>query len=684
MLQPGDLLGPYRIEREIGRGGMAVVYLATHQRLDRPVALKVLHAHLQSNEAFVERFLFEARAAARLDHFNIVRVHDAGHIDGVDYIAMEFVEGESLAEILQRVAGPLPLDFSLSVLKQVAAALDYAHARGIVHRDIKPSNILVRDNGHALLTDFGIARAASHSDQTQTGTIVGTPEYMSPEQATGRVVDGRSDVYSLGVVAFHMLTGRPPFRGENAQAILYAHVHQPLPDPLLINPELPQAIAPVLAVVTAKEPYQRYPTASAFVQALSAATGAMAAPSKTSPVPIEKPALAGPSPWLYAGILFFLLLAALSLTGYFILQSAGQAPPPSAPPQAPSPVVIGGPPTAAPVVVRATDTPTASPTPENAPTPLIAPSATPTATPNRPPRIAYVSDRTGDPQIFLIQSDGDNDIQLTFEGRNEHPFWAADGSLIFFTSDRSGRLALWSMRPDGSEQTELLSADGAIAYSLSPNGQHVAFARLQDEQFDIFLDSRPWVSLPGNQTAYVWSPDSQRILFESIEPAPALYLIGVDETTPRPLTDASYSSWNPTWAPDSRRFAFASTLDGNAGIYRGSLDAPTPLRMTPLDVWSQAPSWSPDAQFIAHIRGEEGDVWGLYLINADGGERFRLFGPVFSEAPAVWSNDGQHLAFIMMDGDRELAVIRRDGSGFRQLTSNRAAEWDPAWEPHGR
>ena len=327
MLQPGDLLGPYRIEREIGRGGMAVVFLATHQRLDRPVALKVLYEHLQQNEAFVERFLFEARAAARLDHFNIVRVHDAGRIDGVDYIAMEYVEGESLAEILQRVRGPLPLDFTLSALRQVATALDYAHARGIVHRDVKPSNILVRDNGHVLLTDFGIARAASLSAATQTETVLGTPEYMSPEQATGQQVDGRSDVYSLGVVAFHMLTGRPPYRGESAQAILHAHIHQPLPDPLLINPALSRPVAAALVAATEKDPQRRYPTASAFVQALAAA---LASPSTAISTPVATDS-SGPSVWLYVGILFFLLLAAVSFTGYFILQSAARpAPPPHA------------------------------------------------------------------------------------------------------------------------------------------------------------------------------------------------------------------------------------------------------------------------------------------------------------------------------------------------------------------
>lgn len=327
MLRPGDLLGPYRIDRELGRGGAAIVYLAYHQRLERPVALKVLYEHLQNDAGFAERFLFEARAAARLNHPNIVAIHDAGQIDGVDYIAMEYVEGESVAEILRRVAGPLPLDFTLSVINQVAVALDYAHQRGVVHRDIKPSNILVRANGHALLTDFGIARAASLTTATLTGAILGTPEYMSPEQAENRLLDGRSDVYSLAIVADTMLTGRPPFHAETPQATLYAQVHQPLPDPRLANPALAPTLVTVLQAGAAKAADRRYPTATAFAQALS---GPAATPPPSPPTPPPRaPAPVQPGSsnlWLYILIGFFLGLAALALTAWALVSLTTQAP----------------------------------------------------------------------------------------------------------------------------------------------------------------------------------------------------------------------------------------------------------------------------------------------------------------------------------------------------------------------
>lgn len=693
MLRPGDILGPYRIEREIGRGGAAIVYLAYHLRLERPVALKVLYEQLRGDAGFVERFLFEARAAARLDHPNIVAVYDAGAIDGVDYIAEEYVEGESLADILRRVAGPvpaasmpagpLPLDFAVSVITQVAAALDYAHQRGIIHRDIKPSNILVRSNGHALLTDFGIARAASMMTGTQTGTVLGTPEYMSPEQAQGRPIDGRSDIYSLAIVAFHMLTGRPPFRGETPQATLYAHVHQTLPDPRSFNPALTPAQAVVLQAAAAKTPDRRYPTATAFAQALATpvfATSATtsASPAAARPQPAAAPPHSGSGFWLWAILGFLVGLAVFSFAAWVLLRPAA-APAPSPAPA--TTVTVGLVSTVkAPIAGGVLATVTPSATAGTTATITSTPSLTPAPLPAGPPAIAYVSDRTGSPQIFLVSSDGSADVQLTNTGRNEHPFWARDGSLVFFTSDRSGQMALWSMRADGSEQTQLFSAPGAVSYSISPDGQHVAYARPGANGYDLFLDGAEWISAQGDQTRYVWAPDSRRIAFENDGDPRVIYLADVGVTQPVAVTADTTKSWNPSWAPDSQQLALASTVDGNAGIYSASV-ASGLVRLTPLDVWSQAPAWSPDGGAIAYVGGESDKTWSLYLMQANGGGGVRLHGPVYPEAPAVWSSTGDRLALLVDDGDRELAVIRGDGSDFRLLTNNSANDWDPAWEP---
>ncbi len=682
MLRPGDILGPYRIERELGRGGAAIVYLAWHQRLERPVALKVLYEHLRGDTDFVERFLFEARAAARLNHPNIITVHDAGHIDGIDYIAMAYVDGETLADILRRVPGPLPTDFVLSVVGQVAAALDYAHQRGIVHRDIKPSNILVQENGHVLLTDFGIAHAARFAGQiTQTGMVLGTPEYMSPEQAAGLAVDGRSDVYSLGIVAYHLLTGQPPFRGETPQATLYAHIHQPLPDPRHLNPALPPAISTVLAMVTAKAPERRYPTATAFAQALALALTAAPEPATAVLSPAggatRPPGPPGPSPvaaaplWPYVLLGFLLGLAALAFVAWALLRAQPEA---TLAPTRPPTVVVGG--------ILATVTPTpivVLPTPTATPTPTVTP------TPEwRAAYILYVSDRTGNPQIYRIGSDGSDDRPLTFEGRNDRPFWSADGQRIFFHSDRGGRLALWSMRPDGHEQTPVFEATDAVAYSLSPDGRHRVYARRQEDGYELYLDGLPWLRIPGEQLAYVWSPDSRFVAFELNRVRKRIAIAAVEAPVFLFETEENANAWNPTWSPDGRRLAFASDRDGNAGIYRLDLGNGDLVRLTPLADWSQVPSWAPDrgdGGAIAHIVGDMDNTWSLFVMQADGSRRARLYNPVFPGTTVTWSAAADRLAFVIADADRELAVIARDGTGFLRLTDNSASDWDPVWEP---
>ncbi len=681
MLSPGDTFGLYRIEREIGRGGMAIVYLAYHQWLDRPVALKVLRSEFQQDQELVARFLVEARSAARLEHPNIVAVYDAGVVDGVHYLAMEYVEGETLADVLARINGPLPIDFAISVTTQVASALDYAHRRGVVHRDVKPSNILVQENGKVLLTDFGIAHAVGLRSPEQKAAVLGTPEYMSPEQAMGRAVDGRSDVYSLGIVVFHMLTGRPPFYGDNHRDILYAHVHQPLPDPRTMNANLPVDIVRVLDRATAKDPDDRYPTAGAFAQALRRV---LLAP-QAEPLVVNQSAPL----WLYVLLGVLLGLAALSLTGWLLLRSSAFGFPPTT--QSPIPGMPSSDEASSqeetpqqPIALLPTETPTATTTPTAtltpSPTATSTPTPTLTPTPAYPPRIAYVSDRTGTPQIYIIQSDGANDTQLTFEGWNEHPFWSPDGSRIYFISDRGQGPALWSMQADGSDQQEVLFVPGSTGYALSPNGEHVAYLQPGPAGIQLFLDGLLWSQFPGQRLSLQWAPDSQNIVLE-IDYAKTVGIMNIASSEVSLLTDPAYASWNPGWSPDGRSVVFASTKDGNAGIYTLSLAQPTFVRLTPLNAWSQAPSWSPDGSLVAHITGEGGGQWGLYVVDPSGNNRFRLFSPVFPEAPAVWSSDSQQLAFLVQDGDDEIAVIRRDGTGFLQLTQNRARDWGPAWEP---
>ncbi|MCX4524471.1 MULTISPECIES: serine/threonine-protein kinase [unclassified Streptomyces] len=282
-----DLLGKriagYQVESEIGRGGMAVVYQAHDLRLDRTVALKLLAPELARNDTFRQRFAFESKAAAAIDHPHIVPVFDAGEADGLLYIAMRYVAGQDLRALLDRT-GPMPVEAAVRIAAQVASALDAAHDHGLVHRDVKPGNVLVAEGTdsehpeHVYLTDFGLTKKSlSLTGFTSVGQFVGTLDYVAPEQIAGKPVDGRCDVYSLGCVVYEMLAGGPPFQREDDMALLWAHQYDPAPPLSSRRPDLPPAADDVLAKALAKSPEDRWGSCLEFTSALRRA-GAGAAP----------------------------------------------------------------------------------------------------------------------------------------------------------------------------------------------------------------------------------------------------------------------------------------------------------------------------------------------------------------------------------------------------------------------
>ncbi|MDN3293224.1 serine/threonine-protein kinase [Streptomyces ficellus] len=287
----GRRIADYRVESELGRGGMAVVYRARDLRLDRAVALKLLAPELARNDTFRRRFAHESRVAAAIDHPHIVPVFEAGETEGVLYIAMRYVAGEDLRALLDR-EGPLPPDKAGRIAAQVASALDAAHAHELVHRDVKPGNILVAPGTdsdhpeHVYLTDFGLTKKSlSLTGFTSVGQFVGTLDYVAPEQISGRPVDGRCDVYSLGCVVFETLAGVPPFRRDDDMALLWAHQYDPPPPLTGDRPGLPAAVDPVLAKALAKAPEERYETCLQFVAELRAALEGDSAAAKPPPAP---------------------------------------------------------------------------------------------------------------------------------------------------------------------------------------------------------------------------------------------------------------------------------------------------------------------------------------------------------------------------------------------------------------
>ena len=298
----GKQLGPYQIVAPLGEGGMAAVFRAYQPGMERYVALKILPRVFADDPAFSARFQREARILAQLQHPHILPVFDFGQAEGYSYIVMPYVPSGTLTDTMQ--GEPLPLPRIRQVVSQVGDALSYAHGRGLVHRDVKPSNVLIDERGNCLLTDFGVARMVESSvNLTATGTVVGTPAYMSPEQGAGREIDTRSDIYSLGIILYELATGRVPYRAETPIAVVFMHVSAPLPMPRSLNPALPEAVERVILKALAKNPDERYQTAEDMVEALKRAIPeATTVKGKAEPRSTAKPPRArwAPSPTLVA------------------------------------------------------------------------------------------------------------------------------------------------------------------------------------------------------------------------------------------------------------------------------------------------------------------------------------------------------------------------------------------------
>ncbi len=388
------LEGRYRVTRTLGVGGMGAVFLAEDLTLEREVAIKVLPPSLADDPSVVIRFEREAKTAARLDHTNIIPIYRVESEGGLHYFVMKYVAGRPLEDVLG-ANRQLPVDETVRILAEAGAALEHAHRKGVVHRDIKPANIMLDQDDRVLLADFGIAKAVQESAElTNAGMTVGTPYYMSPEQALGKAVDGRSDQYSLAVVGYRMLTGAPLFDGDTQVAIIYKHIQDPPPRVSGIRPDVPPGIEATIERALSKNPEARFPSMDAFVRGLQnlperrgdsrayPTPGASSSAAVTTPMPMAPTALvmsgaAAPSAgrgrrWIVPGSL---LVVALGAVAILMLRSA--SPPPEQGPAAPA--QSGG--SAAPPSAGA---PGASPGVIDAVAPTPSPAATVRSEPRRP------------------------------------------------------------------------------------------------------------------------------------------------------------------------------------------------------------------------------------------------------------------------------------------------------------
>jgi hypothetical protein len=323
------LSGRYRLEAKLGSGGMSTVYLARDETLERPVAVKVMHREISEQPDQLERFRQEARAVAKLSHPNVVAVIDAGEDGGYPYIVFEYVKGETLKQRIARV-GALDAQEALAHAIEVARGLSVAHAGNMVHRDIKPQNVLIDEEGRAKLTDFGISRQLERDGMTATGRVLGTTDYVAPEQAMGQAVDQRSDVYSLGVVLYEMLVGQVPFRADSQVGVAMKHVNEDLPDVQRRRPDLSAAAALVVERATAKDPGQRYQRIGEMIDDLSTAleveaaragSASAEATSVLEAVPGPRRRLSSRARWSWATIVALLLVGGAALLAVQLISS---------------------------------------------------------------------------------------------------------------------------------------------------------------------------------------------------------------------------------------------------------------------------------------------------------------------------------------------------------------------------
>jgi len=694
-------LGRYRIVRELGAGSVATVFLAHDVKHDREVALKVLRPELAAALG-TARFLNEVRISARLDHPHILTLIDSGEADRLLYYVLPFVPGESLRHRL-RAEHPLGIDDALSIARQVASALDYAHRSGIVHRDVKPANILLRE-GDAVLTDFGIAvalREAGGGRTLDSGVSSGTPLYMSPEQATGEgAPDVRSDIYSLAAVLYEMLTGEPPHNGPTVQAVL-AKLLSERPTPVrVLRPSVPASIEDAVTRGLATAPTDRFASVAEFALALETGAGDR---------PVSGPrASAAPGAWprrraVLAGLGATIVLG-LGATAGLARFGGGRTPalppnevlqPPATPPVAgaeaasigqltvtvsglpvdlPPTVLVTGPASYSKVIggagpVTLTHLPVGSYT--------VAASAVTSGTTAYLPDVARqtIMLRAGSPDgtvaahytletfaivfersdgIIAMNADGSGQVVLTdHSGVFSVPIWSPDGSKIAFYSFPNGNTQIATMNFDGSAANALTNTPANQGDMMwSPNGSKIAFVSDRDGNMEIYVmnaDGSRQVDLTNNPAQDFdpqWSPDGTKIAFVSNRSGHyQIHVMNADGTAQTDLSDDPASEEaGPKWSPDGRRIAFSSPRDGHDEIYVMNADGSGEINLTRNPAQSVYPEWSPDGTKISFLSDRAG-AFNLFVMNADGTNPIQLTHAPYKVRAPDWSPDGKKLTY---------------------------------------
>jgi serine/threonine-protein kinase len=656
----------YRIERELGAGGMATVFLAVDLRHDRHVAIKVLHPDLAAALGG-ERFLAEIKTTARLQHPHILSLLDSGAAEGLLYYVMPFVAGETLRQRLNQER-QLPIDDAVRLAREVADALDYAHGHGIVHRDVKPENILLQ-GGHALVADFGIALAihqAGGQRLTQTGLSLGTPQYMSPEQASGeRTIDARSDVYSLGAVLYEMLTGEPPFTGATVQAVVAKVLTERPASPRVVRDTIPVSLELAVLKSLTKLPADRFQNARQFADAIGR-TDIVAPPVSARP-PRSSRSISR------AGLA--VAAAALALAGGWWLGRRGNG----------------------------TNETWSSYTQL---TDAAGVETSPTLSPDGE-SFAYASNTRGSWDIYVQRVGGRNPIVVAGDATADEvwPAYSPDGKQIAFTKRGAGIYVVGSTGESPRRLTNL----GANA-AWSPDGRTIAFGSEEVvTPYNVFNFGTVWVVDAGGGTPRrvagdslssvyqpAWSPSGRRIVaWINSGGQRDLVTFAPDGTGWTKLTRDKAIDWAPVWSADGRWIFFASDRGGTMGIWRLPVDeksgaatgAPVPVA-SGANVAMDLPQISRDGStlvFRALIESINPVAVAFDPIAGRVGAARLLQHRSGALVPVDVSPDGRLLALAnYSEPQSDIFLLRTDGTGLTRLTDDAARDWEPRFMPDGK
>ena len=732
----GKIINGYEILSQVGQGGMAAVYLARQRSMNRNVALKILPSIFMHDETYLQRFEREVKIVSQLEHRNIVPVYDYGEFNDQPYIAMRYMPAGSVEGLLAE--GRISQARMLSIVEQVASALDYAHKKGILHRDLKPSNILLDDGGGAFITDFGIARILGEGSGTiTTQGVVGTPSYMSPEQARAEPLDGRSDVYSLGVMLFELATGRRPFESDTPYSIAVMHVTMPPPSPRQIEPTIGAALEKVIMRALLKSRDDRYGSAGELAEALRRSLGrvdsegedgeaavvearteqlpgqpsrlstsaaapllAAAATSETSravSVPPRRrrlPRIRRGHIWIgvaAGGALGCALLAGVLIVGVSLFGVLSRDQGVSA---------------SATALKQVSEMASATTVPGDTVSATLTPRPRATTDPLQSTRIALnaATDATFTAEALLADARPTaTPAEIQPVGVRELPtllpaLASAEGELVYFAKraiagGAEPRFEIVVMDLQSRAQRRFSAGEGSSTYPRpSPDGRWIAFQSNHDGDFEIYLANRYGGQLRQlTQNSVLdrladWSPAGDWIIYSSDirgDQTYDLYQIRPIDGETAPIYSDRWRNSHARFSPDGKHLAFTagpSVRDASTWEIR-LVDRETGASklLTENAVRDASPAFSPDSQRIVYVTTAGGSR-ALASMNLEGGDRRILYTEPGSVWSANYSPDGRYLAVTAtVNGDDQLFLVDADGVSAQQITVSGGAyaSWIP-------